>query len=1248
MITRLALLLSFSASFAFAEVPEGFVPIFNGSDLSGWEGSADYWSVEEGALTGVTDGSLKMNRFITWKGGMVKNFELRVKVKITAGGNSGLQYRGTERPDLGDWVVTGYQCDVVQSRPDYNGMLYEERGRRILAQTGQKVVIESNGQPWVVDELQVKDFSAEGWHDYRVLVEGNHHRHWIDGRQTVDVIDLDAHGRALEGVIAVQVHVGPAMKVQYKDFWLKALPDYLPMLDAGIPVEAKWVRPQRGLPKDWSPPVRGVRWIDLTDHFRRAKTNTASSVEDLTSGGRELSGLFLHANAPEQPLSEVAFPAFALPELGDGVDGIALRLGIGFKDGESFIDAKSDGCLFTILANDEVIYRKDYATQEWLPESLDLTKFAGKEVSLTLRVDPKKSSAADWACFAEPAIWLIGKEEAIKNLPQPLVKLPEFWPIDQLMKNRIAPERTFLHTEKTHVAVMDENLDLAMALSKMSQTTSVAPMIVVGEGAHPDNHTLVKILGKHGVMELQFLAFPPEVRGGVCVESFGKLIAATPLASGAPAEIVLMNQQGETLWTIRPELAAPYVVSAVGEELAVASASGFGLHFYDGEGRVSRQNKIPAGRTSLSSDGDSLFVYSEAGRILTTIEPDGRTERVLTMLPPGRSVFASAFDDGQLWAGGPQADLSHVYEIKADGTHIGRDIGREENQFWLGLPKEWEQTFGPFKGKAKAKHIKFCEYGHIRVDSLSPRYRDPEAPDWAGDSFVAELKKRGLTKPLSAQPLRMWNPTFTHRMFPEAFKNWALAVDEKTGLRKYLQQSPTGGLDGPIDSNGPGFVTSTYAPGAVEMQSLYREPLRAFLQEWAPLYREQPWLAPSIEPNHEFESVVATDGGVGDYNPYMIEGFFDWLVRHYGSDLESWKARFGVNFDKFFDAPRGLGRGRWDRYDLKNPYFQAWEDYNRSVVNRTLALTYQESLAAGIPPEMIRSHQIPDSYAVAPVLKSGVSRITPIDYAMTAGVGFGFTKFGVNYDKPENIIKATQTSGFDSFVMGEFQPLNTDPEIAAKELRYVFASGAKAIHPLFWGAQHTQQGENPDDHKKNETVYNAIQVLLDEDPPRLGQAGGIGQVRAFRVGDRAFNVVSIGERGLLKSIRADGRMEGSVYVVPFHQQIRIESLVLKNGHVHIDELIGPGSQIEIRGSSDALAEVKVYRGDVELTDLRAELSGDFRYVLRIAERMEDLSIRLDGVIQYATLQSPEVADVHVGRHTGIPHRGGVTFDVLSN
>ena len=114
----------------------------------------------------------------------------------------------------------------------------------------------------MIDRFPVKEFAPGEWHDYRVLVEANHHRHWIDGHPTADLIDFDEKGRALEGVLAVQVHVGPAMTVEYKDMLIKHLSDDLPVLlpkDHPIPADARGVRPQGRLPKDWKAPVHGKR-----------------------------------------------------------------------------------------------------------------------------------------------------------------------------------------------------------------------------------------------------------------------------------------------------------------------------------------------------------------------------------------------------------------------------------------------------------------------------------------------------------------------------------------------------------------------------------------------------------------------------------------------------------------------------------------------------------------------------------------------------------------------------------------------------------------------------------------------------------------------------------------------------------------------------------------------------------------------------------------------------------------------------
>ncbi len=221
------------ASAAVTDKPgeDGFVNLFNGKNLQGWTGDNALWSVKDGAITGQTDGTLKVNSFLSWKGSTIRNFDLRVKVKITPGGNSGIQYRSTSRPEIGLHVVSGYQCDIVADTPAYNGMLYEERGRGILSQSGQTTVIGADGKPEVKESTPAPEFAAGEWHEYRILVEGNHYQHWIDGQPTTDVVDLDEAGRSLEGVLAFQVHVGAPMTVALKDIKIKHLPDRMDLVD---------------------------------------------------------------------------------------------------------------------------------------------------------------------------------------------------------------------------------------------------------------------------------------------------------------------------------------------------------------------------------------------------------------------------------------------------------------------------------------------------------------------------------------------------------------------------------------------------------------------------------------------------------------------------------------------------------------------------------------------------------------------------------------------------------------------------------------------------------------------------------------------------------------------------------------------------------------------------------------------------------------------------------------------------------
>jgi type 1 glutamine amidotransferase len=222
----LVLLLSVVAPVAAQEDEAGFKPLFNGQDLAGWDGNPEFWSVQEGAITGQTTSEKPTNgnTFLTWTQGQLDDFELRLQYRIV-GGNSGIQYRSRSH---GDWVVGGYQADF-ESGDTYSGILYEERGRGILAQRGQMTTIDAEGKVLVngtiadTSEIQ-SQIKKEDWNDYQVIARGNHLTHIINGRVTADVTDNQLSARAMSGILALQLHAGPPMTVQFRNIRLKRLP----------------------------------------------------------------------------------------------------------------------------------------------------------------------------------------------------------------------------------------------------------------------------------------------------------------------------------------------------------------------------------------------------------------------------------------------------------------------------------------------------------------------------------------------------------------------------------------------------------------------------------------------------------------------------------------------------------------------------------------------------------------------------------------------------------------------------------------------------------------------------------------------------------------------------------------------------------------------------------------------------------------------------------------------------------------
>lgn len=224
----------------------GFEAIFDGKTLNNWEGDSIYWRVENGNLVGeiTPETIVEHNTFIIWKGDTPADFELKVDYKITEDGNSGINYR-SERLNNPPYALKGYQADI-DGHNNYTGQNYEERKRTTLAYHGQQVIVkpmDSTSSPesfaqniesnaWknieVVSTLgnidSLKTFIRENdWNTCHIIAHGNKLQHYINGVLMSEVIDEDSVNRTSSGFIGMQVHVGPPMKVEFRNILLKQL-----------------------------------------------------------------------------------------------------------------------------------------------------------------------------------------------------------------------------------------------------------------------------------------------------------------------------------------------------------------------------------------------------------------------------------------------------------------------------------------------------------------------------------------------------------------------------------------------------------------------------------------------------------------------------------------------------------------------------------------------------------------------------------------------------------------------------------------------------------------------------------------------------------------------------------------------------------------------------------------------------------------------------------------------------------------
>ncbi|MDX1979129.1 MAG: DUF1080 domain-containing protein [Bryobacteraceae bacterium] len=203
----------------------GFESIFDGT-LKNWDGDTNHWRAEGGVIVGETtaDRKLSRNTFLVWRGGTPADFELKLDFRLNST-NSGIQYRSVELPDVGKWVLKGYQADIDYENR-YTGQLYEERGRGFLAMRGQATVIEEGKKAQVIANLKdATDLrgavNINAWNTLHIIARGNTLIHILNGQLTSVAIDNDAKARAMSGLIGFQIHVGPPMKAEFRNIYLK-------------------------------------------------------------------------------------------------------------------------------------------------------------------------------------------------------------------------------------------------------------------------------------------------------------------------------------------------------------------------------------------------------------------------------------------------------------------------------------------------------------------------------------------------------------------------------------------------------------------------------------------------------------------------------------------------------------------------------------------------------------------------------------------------------------------------------------------------------------------------------------------------------------------------------------------------------------------------------------------------------------------------------------------------------------------
>ena len=182
---------------AMANSSDGFQPLFDGASLNGWQDTTTFWSVRDGVINGQPHNSF----LVSSKD--YADFVLKASVRLSPNdGNSGIQVRSQVIPQ----GMRGYQVDLGD--PWWGHLYVESTERGILVPVGDS-------------QKRMKLVRANDWNDFVIACRNNHIVSLLNGEVTADLIDYygDRTGR-----IGLQIHVGPPMKVEFRNVLIKVLP----------------------------------------------------------------------------------------------------------------------------------------------------------------------------------------------------------------------------------------------------------------------------------------------------------------------------------------------------------------------------------------------------------------------------------------------------------------------------------------------------------------------------------------------------------------------------------------------------------------------------------------------------------------------------------------------------------------------------------------------------------------------------------------------------------------------------------------------------------------------------------------------------------------------------------------------------------------------------------------------------------------------------------------------------------------